>query len=134
MITFTESVSLTRIDCGQCGATYAINERLRSQREREGGGWHCPYCGCSWGYFNNSENARLKKLLDEKGRELVAQKCETLKERNLRQSVEFEKAKADRKLHRVNNGVCPCCKRSFTNLRRHMLTKHAQLTTPAKPG
>jgi len=26
--------------------------------------------------------------------------------------------------NRVANGVCPCCKRSFTDLRRHMETKH----------
>lgn len=25
---------------------------------------------------------------------------------------------------RIANGVCPCCKRSFTNLRRHMMSKH----------
>ena len=27
-------------------------------------------------------------------------------------------------IERTGNGVCPCCKRSFTNLRRHMNTKH----------
>lgn len=25
---------------------------------------------------------------------------------------------------RVKNGVCPCCNRSFQNLKRHMNTKH----------
>jgi hypothetical protein len=28
-------------------------------------------------------------------------------------------------LHRrVGNGVCPCCSRSFTNLKRHIRSKH----------
>lgn len=26
--------------------------------------------------------------------------------------------------HRFANGVCPCCNRSFTNVARHMATKH----------
>jgi hypothetical protein len=28
--------------------------------------------------------------------------------------------------YRIGNGVCPCCNRSFTNLRRHMTTKHPE--------
>lgn len=38
-------------------------------------------------------------------------------------------------IDRVGKGVCPCCKRSFTNLRRHMTTKHpdvAKVTPPSK--
>lgn len=26
--------------------------------------------------------------------------------------------------NRIANGVCPCCDRSFTNLQRHMASKH----------
>ena len=35
------------------------------------------------------------------------------------------KAKLARVEHRVANGVCPECHRSFQNLRRHMATKHS---------
>ena len=35
---------------------------------------------------------------------------------------------------RIKNGVCPCCKRHFTNLERHMHTKHPEFAaTEPKP-
>jgi hypothetical protein len=52
----------------------------------------------------------LKQRVARLDKELVAQRGQTTKARN--------------QLERVGNGVCPCCTRSFTNLRRHMATKH----------
>jgi hypothetical protein len=121
MTTFQETISLTKIDCGMCGASYAINERFRQKCEQEGHSWTCPYCKCVWGYTNNNENSRLKKELEQKQRDLTAAKCETLRQEQLRE-------KAEKKLRRVHNGVCPCCKRSFQNLQRHMATVHAGKT------
>lgn len=125
-MTMIETVYLTKMECGKCGSVYAISESYRALRQIEGNGWHCPYCQASWGYFLNNENAMLKKQLEEKQRELTASKCETLREKQLRELVVMEKAKADRKLRRNKKGVCTCCNRSFTNLRRHMETKHGK--------
>lgn len=33
-------------------------------------------------------------------------------------------AEAERLATRANHGVCPCCKRTFSQLARHMKTKH----------
>lgn len=110
------AVTLTSIDCGCCGGTYAINERYRAKQAEEGGSWHCPYCQVSWGYAGG-ENARLRK-------EVAAEKArhqETLSRLN---QAEAEKARVERKLKRVGRGVCPCCNRTFPNLARHMATKH----------
>jgi hypothetical protein len=30
--------------------------------------------------------------------------------------------------------VCPCCNRSFQNLRRHMATKHPEFNAPGPGG
>ena len=38
--------------------------------------------------------------------------------------AEMQALKAARKLNRVAKGICPECKRSFTNLARHMKCKH----------
>ena len=38
------------------------------------------------------------------------------------------KGHATRITKRAKAGVCPCCNRSFENLRRHMATKHPQFT------
>ena len=103
MTTFT--VDLTQISCGKCGGTYAINERYRRQREEEGGSWNCPYCKCSWGYVTTT----IDKL-----------------RRQLERSRSAIKGHLTRTKNRVKNGVCPCCKRSFENLRQHMETKHPE--------
>ena len=128
--TITELVQLTTIDCGQCGATYAINERYRRQCEEEGKIWHCPYCQIGWGYFGSGENARLRRELEEKQRQLTAEKCEVLRQKQNREVAEKAldttlKSKARLK-RRIQNGVCPCCNRTFQNLARHMQQKHPQ--------
>jgi hypothetical protein len=117
-------VELHTVNCGCCGGVYAINERYRQKQYQDGGSWTCPYCKVSWGYANNNENAKLKQeLAAEKER-----KERALAEANqLRASLTAQKAqttKAKKQLLRTKNGVCPCCTRSFTNLRRHMATKH----------
>lgn len=122
-MTFTEIITFTKIDCGRCGASYAINEKYRAERKEKGGYWHCPYCQCSWGY-GDSTNAQLQRALEEKQRLLTAAKCETLRERQLKEDLE-------RKQRRVARGVCPCCNRSFENLQRHMKTKHKELLKKA---
>ena len=111
------TVELTEINCGECGGTYAINERYRLQKYQRGESWTCPYCRTGWGYAGNSENEKLRReLAAEKQRKEAA----LARENELR----VEKEKVERKLKRVNRGVCPECNRSFQNLARHMSTKH----------
>lgn len=124
------AVEFTAIHCGECGGSYAINERYREQQYKKGGTWTCPYCKTGWGYAGNSENAVLKKQLDEE-RE---RKLRALEEANqLRASMAAAgkvhaqtagKLKALKK--RAKHGVCPCCTRTFTNVARHMQTKHPE--------
>jgi hypothetical protein len=121
-ITFTESITLAQMNCGQCGGTYAINERYRQHRLEQGGFWKCPYCNHSWGY-GESENQRLQKALEEKQKAVVAAKCETLAANQARELAERKLSKLSR---RVRCGLCPCCNRSFQNLQRHMKTKHPE--------
>jgi hypothetical protein len=116
-------VELSQIDCGSCGGVYAINERYREKQYQDGGSWTCPYCKCGWGYSNNNENSKLKRQLKEE----QERKDRALAEANtLRASLAAQKAQTTKLRKRVSNGVCPCCTRSFTNLRRHMATKHPE--------
>lgn len=107
--TYQETITLERLCCGKCGITFAVPQLFVAERRADGGGWHCP---------NGHERVFAEPEVDRLRRALTAAKCETLRERQLREQ-------ADRKLRRVNRGVCPCCKRSFQNLARHMKTKHS---------
>lgn len=111
------TVVLTEINCGECGGTYAINERYRQTRYEKGESWTCPYCATGWGYTGNSENAKLKREL-----EAERQRKEAALSRENEQRA--AKEKLERKLRRVGRGICPECNRSFANLARHMNCKH----------
>lgn len=126
--TFSVSTELTTINCGQCGGTYAIQEKYRVEKYQVGGSWNCPYCKVSWGYVNNNENATLKKQLEEANaraeRERV-RKVDALAETNhFRKSRDGMKGALVSTQKRVKNGVCPCCKRTFSCLADHMASKH----------
>jgi transposase-like protein len=112
-------VQLTEINCGECGGTYAINERYRLQQWQKGGSWTCPYCKTGWGYANDNENSRLKRALEEERQRKIAALARENEERIAREKLE-------RKLKRVGRGVCPDCNRTFQNLARHMCAKHSE--------
>lgn len=127
-------VTLTEINCGECGGTYAINERYRKQAFEHGSSWHCPYCKVAWGY--NYDDSPL----EEAKKEAAHQKQLAGKERKKREWAEQEtkhvearrrgeKAAKTKIKNRIANGVCPCCQRSFKNLHRHMQNKHPDYST-----
>lgn len=122
-VAISVEVTLTSVNCGKCGGTYAINERYRQRQEENAGTWNCPYCQVGWGYVESELSKVQKRLEDEKRRHLL-----TLSRVNeVTASLNATKALATRhanKLKRVQAGVCPECNRSFQNLKRHMQTKH----------
>jgi hypothetical protein len=127
-------VTLTEINCGECGGTYALTEQYRHQRERDGGGWHCPYCQVGYGYANNNENARLKKELEaEKKRKEWAQQEATnqrIAKEEWQRKEQGQRAAKTRIKNRVSKGVCPCCNRTFQDLGRHMAGQHPDYGNP----
>lgn len=125
-MTFTETITLVKCEC-TCGGVFAISERFRENARRNGKGYTCPYCNSYWSW-KESEADKLRKQLEEKERALVAAKCETTRANLLLDTARREQERAAKKLRRIEKGVCPCCNRSFTNLRRHMESKHPEAT------
>lgn len=80
-------------------------------------------------FFRDGEVQRLQKELERKTKEL---EWSAQSVKNAWRQVDDEKRKAaaargvaTRIKNRVGNGVCPCCNRSFANLKRHMESKHS---------
>lgn len=126
-----------------CGGTYAITEKYRALKQEQGGGWHCPYCYLSWGYFGAGAADELKKQLAEEIRlknRALADANELRAEAGRQEAAaSLARAEAARLKNRAAHGVCPCCTRTFTNLSQHMQSKHPELvrdetTKPAKTG
>jgi hypothetical protein len=125
MATFTETLFFNVIECAQCGVAFGVSKDFQERRREDHEGFFCP-AGHSNVYTGASEAQLLRRVLEQKENELRASKCETLNERNLREAAEVHAAKFQRKLKRVKKGVCPCCNRSFSNLARHMASKHSE--------
>lgn len=110
-------VTMTEIDCGECGGVYAINERYREQCQKHGRSWTCPYCKTGWGFAGNGALQKTELELAEANNRLQAALARENEER-------AEKYQLSRKLARVAKGTCPHCNRAFQNLARHMNCKH----------
>lgn len=119
-------VTLEAHACGECGITFAMPISFRAARMDDGKTFYCP--NGHGRVFTDTTEAKLRRELEreraarQRAEELRAASCKEA-EHN---AIEWRKSKTRlRNLReRVKNGVCPCCKRSFVQLARHMATKH----------
>lgn len=129
----TEAVTFERIDCANCGVTFFIPQSLRDQRQKDAAGFYCPN-GHSLSYHEN-EADRLRKQLkaaqdaaEKERKDKEWHKARQADERAAREATErrlsAQFGENTKLRNRLKNGVCPCCTRSFQNLKRHMATKH----------
>lgn len=98
--TFTEIITLTKLNCGSCSIVFAIPEERLKKLKDTGELFYCPN-GCRIGYTQSTVN-RLEDELAAKRTELTAAKCEAMRERQLRERAENEKRELERKARRVN--------------------------------
>jgi hypothetical protein len=121
-----------------CGVLFAMTEEFVRERRKDHALWYCPN-GHSQRYSGQSTEEKLKAQLDEERRQRqmaeqrVARWQDEAREAEERAKHERNRANgykghATRITKRAKAGVCPCCNRSFENLRRHMATKHPQFT------
>lgn len=118
------TVRLESTTCATCGVEFAMPEHLIKQRRNNKGSVYCPSGHVS--SWHESEAERLKKKLEATERDLAFQKSQREAAEAQGQRYAGRALKAEGSLKRAKNGVCPCCKRSFTALRRHMKTKHPE--------
>jgi len=127
--TISVSTSLTAIHCGECGGTYALDSRYYKEKTECGGFWICPYCRCEWGIpADGTEIARLKRKLEyqEAQTDTERRRLHSERDRHTRTQRQLSATRGvvTRTKKRIACGTCPCCKRRFTNLQRHMETQH----------
>lgn len=121
--TFVEGVTLAFdvIKCGVCGVRFAMEHSYNEKRlaNHKIGFW-CPN-GHELYYLGQSESDRLRDEL-KWAREDAERHRKSAE--SARRSTSVVRGHLTRVKRRVSHGVCPCCNRSFENLRRHMNTKH----------
>lgn len=112
MRTETITINTVSMQCGECGVFFWVTSEFHRERKENGKGWFCP---------NGHSRVYRKSDVDELKEQL-------LEERSKLASAQFELMAAEKKIKRiekrVKNGMCPCCNRQFTQLARHMKSKH----------
>ena len=129
MSTFTEYTNITYVTeiCYKCGCYFAMTKDFRYSCKEKGVSFHCPN-GHSQIY-----TAQTKEEIERDKHETTKRQLQQMRERNKCLVVDLEtqknmtraqKAAKTKLKKRIHNGVCPCCKRSFQNLRKHMEGQH----------
>lgn len=109
------TVELVVRECPSCGITYALPRSFYDKCHAKGERFYCPN-GHSLGW-NETDSDRLRKAEAQKAHLADQLQAATLE-------AERRRVQLVRDRHRFANGVCPCCNRSFENVRRHMQSKH----------
>lgn len=114
--------------CYSCGVLFAMAEDFFDHRQSDQKNFYCP-AGHQQHYVGKSDRQKL----DE------AAARETALRDQLEASIrdgETQRVELARIRQRIANGVCPCCNRSFGNVRQHMANQHpdyaVDLPAPAK--
>ena len=111
------TVVIDPLTCGNCAVPFGLEASMHRGAKEDGRSFFCPN-GHRISY-SQTEVQRLRNEIERSQRAAIDARTERDNER-------LEREKAERKLRRVQRGVCPKCNRSFRVLARHMATKHAE--------
>lgn len=129
-IQFEVSVDMETIICYKCAVPFAIPKRLKRHFQDSQEPFYCPN-GHEQAYTESTET-RLKRQLEKQKEQEDLKIKELQKEAEVwrdhwQKSVE-EKKKIARKLKatekKLATGTCPCCDKTFKNVKQHMETEH----------
>lgn len=115
--------------CITCGVNYTVPAAQWDHQRNEGGGHYCSNGHWQgWTKGNNTQVDALRRRAQKAEQEQARLAQEARDERDRRLATERRLSATQGVVtkikRRTSHGVCPCCTRSFTDLRRHMQSKH----------
>lgn len=127
MTTMTYTGRLVVTSCW-CGIHMAIPSDLESIARRNKG--HTVYCPLGHKFiYSNTTEEKLEEakqaLKREQKRRLATAELLEHEERS-HAATKGHVTRKKKQLQRIGNGVCPCCRRHFVNLERHMKGQHPE--------
>ena len=121
LLEISTTVKLVTEECCACGIVFAMPQQVNERLRTKGGTFYCPN-GHSQVYTEPDIEVLRKKLLAEQQH---SQHLETQLNGAL-DNLNTTKKELRRTKRRVNDGVCPYCRRHFTNVERHIHCKHPE--------
>lgn len=116
----THTLTLVKITCCKCGILFGVPRHWRNKRKEDHNGFYCPNGHCQY-FSSDSDVERLEKQnkqLEARNSHLNDQLESTQKSRNAYMGH------LNRTKKRIAAGVCPCCRRTFQNVAKHMANQH----------
>lgn len=123
MSKFQVEVTLEAVTC-TCGIQFAAPTHLLTQLREKHTTFYCPR-GCRQHFPGESDTERLERELKQAKMRETSQRsrANALSRRNTALKGHHTRLKK-----RIGNGECPCCRRNFQNLQRHMKSQHPDYT------
>jgi len=122
-------VTLQIDSCCNCGVIYAMPSDLDDQRREDHGTFYCPN-GHGQHYTGKTEAQKLREQLAAAERQRDSANGSATFWRYqagaAERSARAVKGHMTRLRKRIANGVCPCCQRSFANVRAHIHGQHPE--------
>ncbi|MDN5726081.1 MAG: hypothetical protein L0G99_09160 [Propionibacteriales bacterium] len=110
------------ITCCRCYFEFGMPETMYERVTKNHSDWYCPN-GHAQHFTGKTEEERLREEVTfQRGRAKSWQDQATQNEARRR----AEKAAKTRIRNRIAQGVCPCCKRSFVDMQRHIEGQHPE--------
>lgn len=113
--------------CPSCGIYYGVPEHWLQSRREDKKDFYCPNGHVA--SYRESEADRLRRERDSLKQQIA--RVEDEKREQIDRALRAEK-ETKRLRKRAAAGVCPCCNRTFTNMARHMKTKHPNVVQMQK--
>jgi hypothetical protein len=113
--------------CCNCGMAFGVEQNYDAARREDHKNFHCP-AGHPQHYTGKTKAEKLSEQLaaSERRRQWAVAREQSTRDQleATERSLRGHKAAKTRIKNRIAAGVCPCCARSFQNLRRHMDGQH----------
>lgn len=127
--TFAGYTQLETLTCPTCGVLHAIPEHMARSRREDGEDCYCPN-GHVYSWTPKKERERIERQRDEArdraAREAALREQAEASARAQRGAATRARNERNAVKRRVAHGVCPCCHRSFKQLRAHVARMHPE--------
>jgi len=112
------------VTCCACGMCFSVPSDWEAQRRVKHDTFYCPN-GHHLSFPGESRAEKAEReLAAAKAQHKTALEWERHRRETAEKSAAAHKGKVTEIKNRIHNGVCPCCRRSFQNLQRHMSSEH----------
>lgn len=112
--------------CPECGVYFGAPDGFFDNRQKDNRNFWCPN-GHVMSYRENmlDKTRRERDAAKQQLARVEQEKIEAIAAANARTKTAERKTK--NAVRRANAGTCQCCHRTFSNMQRHMATKHPEI-------